>query len=117
MTNMLSLRINKQLKEDFYSFCKRKGFTAGKAVTLLAKQFSKSGEIPFSLDVDGNRRYSDGNFIRVSIFLEAATREQFAAACEEYGLPMSIVVRSYMDYCVTNDSFPYGGDKKRRGCE
>ena len=105
MTDYFSLRINPKLKEDFYKFCKDKGFTAGRAVKLFAKQFVKSGKIPFSLD--GNRTYTDNNVARLSIHMDAETRKEFAAACEEYGLPMSIVVRGFMDYCVTNNSFPY----------
>lgn len=111
MTDYFSLRVNKLLKEDFYKHCKNKGFTAGKAVKLLAKQFSKNGTIPFSLD--GNRKYADDDMIRISIHMDSETREHFAAACEEYGLPMSIVVRGFMDYCVSNDCFPYDAESKR----
>ena len=108
MTDYFSLRVNPNLKEDFYGYCKRKGFTAGKAIKLLARQFAKTGKIPFSLD--GNRNYPDENLTRVSIHMDAETRKNFAAACEEYGVPMSIVVRGFMDYCVTNDCFPYSDD-------
>lgn len=112
MTDYFSLRVNSKLKEDFYAYCKSKGFTAGKAIKLLARQFAKSGKIPFSLD--GNRNYPDDNLIRISIHMDAETRQPFAAACEEYGLPMSIVVRGFMDYCVTNDCFPYETGTKKK---
>lgn len=112
MTDYFSLRVNSKLKEDFYAYCKSKGFTAGKAIKLLARQFAKSGKIPFSLD--RNRNYPDDNLIRISIHMDAETRQHFAAACEEYGLPMSIVVRGFMDYCVTNDCFPYETGKQKK---
>jgi len=112
MTDYFSLRVNAKLKEDFYNYCKGKGFTAGKALKLLARQFAKSGKIPFSLET--NRNYPDDNFVRASIHMDAETRQHFADACEEYGLPMSIVVRGFMDYCVSHDAFPYvAGDKKK----
>lgn len=111
MTDYFSLRVNPKLKEDFYDFCKSKGFTAGKAIKLLARQFAKSGKLPFSLD--GNRNYADENLTRVSIHMDAETRQHFAAACDDYGLPMSIVVRGFMDYCVTHDCFPYEADSKK----
>ncbi|BAL01862.1 hypothetical protein OBV_p-00070 (plasmid) [Oscillibacter valericigenes Sjm18-20] len=101
----LSLRVNKELKETFYEFCRLKGFTAGKAMKLFARQFSKDDVIPFPLDV--NRTYKDENFVRVSIHMDYDTRMEFFAACDKYGLPMSIIVRGFMDYCVTHDSFPY----------
>lgn len=110
MTDYFSLRVNPELKEDFYKYCKSKGFTAGKAIKLFAKQFSKSGKIPFSLD--GNRSYTDDNLIRISIHMDAETRQRFCASCYEYGIPMSIVVRGFMDYCVTNNRFPYGSEKE-----
>jgi len=105
MTDYFSLRINPQLKKDFDNYCKSKGFTAGKAIKLLAKQMSKSGIIPFSLDV--SRSYPDENLIRTSIRMNAETRQHLATGCEECGVPMSIVIRSFMDYCVTHDYFPY----------
>lgn len=106
-----SLRVNPQLKEDFYNFCKSKGFTAGKAVKLLAKQFAKSGTLPFSLGSD--RAYVEENSARISIHMDDETRRDFSNACEEYGLPMSIIVRGFMDYCVSNNSFPYDAEEKR----
>ena len=115
MRDYFSLRVNAQLKEDFYTFCKSKGFTAGKAVKLLAKQFSKRGTLPFSLDSD--RAYDEENLLRngtrISIHMDGETRRDFSNACEEYGLPMSIVVRGFMDYCVSNNCFPYDAEEKR----
>jgi len=104
MSDYFAIRVNQQLKEDFYSCCKRKGFTAGMAVKLFARQFSEKGIIPFSLDA--NKSYPDDKLTRISIHMDAKTRQNFAAACEEQGLSMSFIVRAYMDYCVTNDCFP-----------
>lgn len=110
MTDYFSLRLNSQLKEDFYKFCKSKGFTAGKAIKLFAKQFSESGKIPFSLDA--NRSYTDDNLIRISIHMDAETRKRFSTSCDEYDIPMSIIVHGFMDYCVTNNHFPYKSEKE-----
>lgn len=110
MTDYFSLRLNKQLKEDFYKFCKNKGFTAGKAIKLFAIQFSKNGTLPFSLDAD--RSYTDDNLVRISIHMDANTREHFSTSCDEYGIPMSVIVRGFMDYCITNNCFPYTSEKK-----
>ena len=112
MTDYFGLRINKELKEAFYEVCKSKGLTAGKAVKLFVREFSKSGKIPFSLV--GNRTFPDDNLVRISIHMDADTRSAFSVACEEYGLPMSIVVRGFMDYCVQHNSFPFDTVKRRK---
>lgn len=105
-TDFFSLRVNLQLKEAFYDFCKSKGFTAGKAVKLFARQFAVSGVLPWGLDAD--RTYPDDNTTRISIHMDAETREMFANACKNYNdIAMSVVVRGFMDYCVTNNRFPY----------
>lgn len=110
MTDYFSLRVNPKLKDDFYKYVKSRGFTAGKAIKLFARQFAKNGKIPFSLD--SSRSYPDDDLTRVSIHMDAETRQCFSEACEEYGLPMSIIIRGLMDYCVTNNSFPYEMESK-----
>lgn len=104
MADYLSLRVNPDLKEDFYKFCRSKGLTAGKVIKFFAKQFTKTGIIPFSLDED--RSYTDEGLVRISIHMDDDTRQGFATACSEYGLPMSVIVRGYMDFCVRNNHFP-----------
>lgn len=101
----LSLRVNAQLKDDFYNLCKREGTMAGRVIKLFAKQFSENCNMQFS--PTGDRSYSDDDQIRISVFIEAENRQRFSAACEEYGLPMSSIVRSFMDDCVTNNRLPF----------
>lgn len=108
MDDEVSLRVNPQLKEDFYKFCKSRGFAIGKAIKLFARQFSKSGKLPFSLSTQ--RSYSDDNIMRICIRITAEAKQEFSEACEKYGLPMSMIIRGFMDYCVTNDCFPYEGE-------
>lgn len=103
-SNYLSLRMNKDLKDDFYGFCKSKGFTAGRALKYFSHQFVKAKKLPFSIDEE--TKYPEDNFVRCTIYLDHATKQAFSDACDEYGLPMSIVVRAYMNYCVVNNAFP-----------
>lgn len=105
MTDYLSLRLNKKLKEDFYAFCKKKGIPVGTLIKLLAKEVIQNGKAPFS--VMGDRNYPDENLTVISIRMDPQTKENFSAACEEFGLPMSIVIRAFMDYCITNNSIPF----------
>jgi hypothetical protein len=105
MTDYFGLRINKELKESFYEVCKSKGLTAGKAIKLFAREFSKSEKMPFSLIAD--RTFTDNNLVRISIHMDALTRQKFSNVCEDYGLPMSVVVRGFMDYCVQKNDLPF----------
>lgn len=108
-----ALRVNPELKEQFYALCKSKGFTAGKAVKLFARQFAQSGRLPFSMDMD--RSFPNDNSARVSIHMDEDTRQLFSEACKEYGgLSMSLVMRGFMDFCVTNNCFPYSDDGECR---
>lgn len=104
-TNYLSLRLNDRLKEDFYAFCKKKRIPVGMLIKLLAKEIIEKGEPPFSVMADKN--YPDDNLIVISIRIDPQTKENFSAACDKFGLPMSVIIRAFMDYCITNNSIPF----------
>ena len=105
----LGLRINSNLKENFYQFCKKRGIKPSLAVRFFVKRLVESGKIPFSLDNEIGKAYNDADdkSVRISLYLTAEERCQFSDACDKYGLPMSIVVRGFMAYCVDNNCFPY----------
>ena len=105
MSEYLSVRLNKGLKKDFYAFCKKKGISVGTVIKLLAKFIVENGKPPFSVMAD--RSYPDDNTIVIAIRMGAQAKEKFSAACEDFGVPMSIIVRGFMDYCVTNNSIPF----------
>lgn len=105
-TNQFTVRVNPELKKDFFDCCKKKGLTGATAINFFVKRFIESGNLPFALDSD--RGYAEDRTLRMAVRMDDETREKFSAACDRYGLPMSIVVRGYMDYCVTNNRFPYG---------
>ena len=111
MAHYLSIRVNKDLKEDFNKFCKKKGFTIAKAIKLMSAQFSKNGILPFSLNDDWV--YLDKNEIRVSLLTDEETKKEFLEACRKYGIPMSMIVRGFMEYCVKHNAFPYELEEKR----
>lgn len=104
-TNYLSLRLNDKLKEDFYAFCKKKGIPVGTLIKLLAREIIENGKPPFSVMADKN--YPDDNLIVISIRMDPQTKENFSAACEKFGLPMSVIIRAFMDYCITNNRIPF----------
>lgn len=110
MTSYFALRVSPRLKDDFYAFCKRKGLSAGTAVKMFVKSFLSVGadKLGWSLLNNDSVVYGEGdNPARVSILMDAELRMAFSDACAEIGVPMSVVVRSFMFFVVKNDSFPF----------
>ena len=109
-TEYLSLRVNAELKDEFYSYCKERGFTMGNAIKLFVYQFAKNGELPFSLSRPLSEEFLSENTKRISIYMDGSTKKKFLRSCKKYGVPMSIILRAFMDYCVKNQCFPYDNE-------
>ena len=100
ITEYFQIRVNKKLKEGFDALCKIKGLTPSAAIRLFAKNLVNSGKL--SYDFDSDRNFNDTNDVRVSFRMESGMRESFAASSEKFGVPMSVLIRGYMDACVTS---------------
>lgn len=100
-----SLRVNKELKEAFYDFCKRKGLAAGPVIKMFIRRFIKDTEIPFSLYSDS--QFPESHLDRLNIGMDTEMRAAFSDACESIDEDMSVVVRGFMNYCVNNNCYPY----------
>jgi len=98
-TDYFQIRINKELKNKFDELCKKKGLTPSMAIRLFAKNFIKSGKLAY--DFNSDRNYNDSNDVRVSFRMENSMRELFAESSKKIGLSMSVLIRGYMDACVT----------------
>lgn len=106
MTNYLALRVNIKLKEAFFLFCKKKGLSVSIVITMFVQHFIKNG-LPFSLlELDDNMEFTEGKTTRISLCLDNDIRKDFSAACVVLGIPMSVIIRSFMFYCVSNNAFP-----------
>ena len=102
----MNIRINKNLKEEFYQCCKRKGFTASKVVKIFINQYVSTGKIPFELGK--NKKHVDENLIRIDIAVDSNLALKFSQACEVYHhVNRSEMIRAFMDYCVASDSLPF----------
>lgn len=102
---MLSIKANIEVKDAFLKFCKRKGFTQSKVISLFALEYIKSGNKPFSL---GEITNADENLKVIGISMKEDLKKQFEEACEKYdGVNMSVIIRSMMHYCVQNDCLPF----------
>ena len=105
------LKISPTQKEKFYNFCSDNGFDVGEVVRAFAAEFvssheKKDNKLPFS--IDGNNKYGDEAPLRISICVNSEIKEQFRTICKKnYGLPVSVVLRGFMEYCIVKGKFPY----------
>ena len=108
MSEYLSLRVNKNLKDDFNAVCKKRGYTPSRAVRLFCINYIKDKKAPYPDMLNRIRKYSDEDLERVGFRIVKAVRSDFQAICKENGEDkMSNVIRAFMDYCATNDCLPF----------
>ena len=99
-TEYLHIRVNKELKDSFTAVCKKKGVKSSIVIRLFAKNFNQTGKLNYDFNKD--RKFNDLNDVRVSYRMESSMRESLSANSEKMGLTMSVVIRGYMDACVTS---------------
>jgi addiction module RelB/DinJ family antitoxin len=98
-TEYFQIRVNEELKNKFDALCKKKGLKTSMAIRIFVKNFIKSGNLAY--DFNSDRNFNESNSVRVSFRMESGMRELFAVSSEKIGLPMSVLIRGYMDACVT----------------
>lgn len=103
----LSLKIEAQLKDDFYNFCKRSGISASAAVNQLAVKSFETDSIPFVIKALNYDLKRDGNSKRISVRMKPELRQGFSEICTKKGIPMSTVIKIFMMQCIELGRFPF----------
>lgn len=104
--NYLSLRVDVELKEKFYAFCKGIGMNASGAINLLVVKCIKEERIPFKIENCPNTMISQSS-VRISIRMAQETREKFSRICKELGISMSMIIKMYMIKCINTNAIPF----------
>lgn len=103
----LSIRIEPQLKDDFYTFCKKSGISVSAAINQLAVKSVEKAAIPFVIKVVDYDIKREGNLKRISIRMKLELRQGFSEVCSKNGIPMSTVIKMFMMQCVEKGMFPF----------
>ena len=105
-SNYFYMRIDSNLKENFAKFCKKKGISISKAISLFVIRFVRDGSIPYKL---GQADFENGtNSVQVGYWMDISLRRSFSDICRnKYDMPMSFFVRDFMNECVSSGAFPY----------
>jgi len=117
MSCYYNLRINAQLWDEFTEFCKCRDMSISKAFDMFIGQIINGDELPFNVyegvPVDGVSEVAQDTKA-VAIYCKSKeVREQFKAACEDYGYTHSEICRAFVRKCVRDGVFPYAPKKKR----
>lgn len=119
-TEYLSMRINGELKREFWDFCDNLHTNASALVAMLARKCVREESIPFEVispEIDFGMRYGTrgkggGNADeRVSFRMDNNLRLRFSAVCEEHYVSMSVVVRAFMVQCIEKGRLPFSYGK------
>ncbi len=70
MTQTLSVRMDKEVKEEFSKWCKEVGMNASVAVNMFAKNVLRERKLPFEISDEQDPFYSEKNMA----FLEEAVK-------------------------------------------
>ena len=109
----ISVKISKELKGDFETFCARCGMTVSGAVSLLVSETLEENRLPFEITEKAIKRYENSiagldyqsGSIRVRI--DPETRKEFANVCKSIGIPQGRIVKMFMLNCLDNGKLPF----------
>lgn len=105
----LTIRVDKQLKEDFSEFCDKSGISLSSAVTHLASVIIRDGKIPFVIkmvDYD-NKIKGNKNDVRIMLRISDEVKANFSKICDTLGVSKSTVIKIFMMQCVDRGEFPF----------
>lgn len=105
MSDNISLRLSKELKKEFNIYCKERGLTVSTATKIFVKNFINSSFKYNQLIID-SKYHILKNDTHINIYIDKQTKKDFYKYCHTYGLPISIVLRNFMNYCIMNNEFP-----------
>lgn len=113
-TDYLGIRLNKELYDDFKSYCKERNISITFAIELLVDECIINKKVPFALgeSSDHNLKYGD-SLARKSLAMSRSKRDKFQKICEEkLCLSMASVIKAFMVYCVEHKpKLPYSFEK------
>lgn len=103
-TKTIQLRIDADLKKDFESLCYKSRLNCSNAVTMLIDSCRNKNELPFELDcsLDYKRKNSTEES-RIIFRIEEDKKRNFAKFCDERGLTMAVVIKSFMVQCIKKE--------------
>ena len=107
----LSIRLNKNVKDEFETFCDSCGMTVSGAINLLVKKTIEERKIPFQISTMnepiGAYEGGEPQTLRTSVRIDKRQREQFAEVCQSVGVPMSRLVKMFMLNCLNTGKVPF----------
>lgn len=105
----LTIRVDKNLKNDFAEFCEKSGISVSAAINQLAVASINKGKIPFVISmVDYDRKNkSSKDITRVLVRIKDDLKSGFAKVCKDSGISMATVIKMFMLQCVGNGKFPF----------
>lgn len=97
--DVLTVKVNVALREDFRAFCKERGVSISAAVNMFVHALMKTNDFSFNKMVP-DAKYLPASGAIMGIYLPAEVRTAFVKYCAERGAKMSTIVRSFMVNCV-----------------
>lgn len=109
--DLISVRIDKNLKENFKGFCDGVGLTPNGAVTLFMRQTVKAGQVPFEITPFGMVKgvYAGGEpqMLKTSYRVDKQLKNDYTAICTEMGINRSMLLKMFMKHCIENSKLPF----------
>ena len=93
--NVLTVKANPQLREDFNCFCAERGISVSMAVVMFIRALCKTDDSSFN-DVIPDKKYLPASGVSIGIYLTNDIRHVFSKYCTDRGYKMSTAVRMFM---------------------
>lgn len=97
--DVLTVKVNAALREDFRDFCKERGVSISAAVNMFVHSLMRTNDFSFNKTVP-DAKYLPASGAIMGIYLPVEVRAAFVRYCAERGAKMSTIVRSFMVTCV-----------------
>lgn len=116
----LTVACNAELRQSFKQFCKVRGLSVGHVLSMLASFASKpenASHVHRFIYVESEPAIYESTIIdektntkkrsMMSASLTDTARKALYDVCEEFQIPMSVLVRKFMIYCVQHNDVPF----------
>lgn len=103
----ISIRINENLKDEFYSLCTKRGVKPTSVISRYCRYVVKNKKEPKADMYNRVLKYVNDNQTVMTIKIDEELAINFETTCKNLSQTMSSAIRFFMDWCCSYETFPF----------
>ena len=102
----ITIRVNENLKDDFYSLCTKRGVKPTNVISRYCRYVVKNKKEPMVDMYNRVLKYVNDNQTRMTIKIDEELAINFETICKDLSQTMSSAIRFFMDWCCSYENLP-----------